>query len=252
MYMGRFIPKEGKNREKETFYFVDTQELQSQSCKIISFNLLVRTCSARLPTAMLIFCCHKCHRWSILGKENKVNQRKKQRKSPKMQAWKKHFSFSFPLIFSPSNHLIVKFYLQSLITHCQTTIYNKVCDTCDSKKVKTPVDARAYAYAREDGFIGIFTIQFPRFSIWTFPCRSFPIHCVLKNEPLFLTKRHVVSLKTTRRFSQNKPLFFLKQAVVFPKTSRRFSYNKLLFFIKQSVVCSEWPLDGLKKVSPQH
>ena len=27
MYMGRFVPKEGKNREKVTFYFVDTQKL---------------------------------------------------------------------------------------------------------------------------------------------------------------------------------------------------------------------------------
>ena len=27
MYMGRFVPKEGKNREKVTFYFVDAQKL---------------------------------------------------------------------------------------------------------------------------------------------------------------------------------------------------------------------------------
>ena len=33
MYMGRFVPKEGKNREKVTFYFVDTQELQPQPFK---------------------------------------------------------------------------------------------------------------------------------------------------------------------------------------------------------------------------
>ena len=33
------------------------------------------------------------------------------------------------------------------------------CDTCDSKKVKTPVDARVRTRARED-IIGIFTIQF--------------------------------------------------------------------------------------------
>ena len=90
--------------------------------------------------------------------------------------------------------------------------YSK-CDTCDSKKVKTPVSVRAYVRARGK-IIGLFTIQFPRFSICTFPCRSFPLHCVLKNEPLLLSKRHVVSLKTTRCFSQNKPSFFLKQAVV--------------------------------------
>ena len=27
MYMGRFVPKEGKNREKVTFYFVNAQKL---------------------------------------------------------------------------------------------------------------------------------------------------------------------------------------------------------------------------------
>ena len=73
---------------------------------------------------------------------------------------------------------------------------------------------RARTYAREDGFIDIFTIQFPRFSICTFPCRSFSLHCVLKNEPLFPTKRHVVSLKTTRCFSQNDMSFLIKQAIV--------------------------------------
>ena len=35
MYMGRFIPKEGKNREKVTFHFVDTQKLIYQPCKTI-------------------------------------------------------------------------------------------------------------------------------------------------------------------------------------------------------------------------
>ena len=105
------------------------------------------------------------------------------------------------------------------------------CDTCDSKKAKTPV-MRACAYARGDGFIGIFTIQFPRFSICTFPCRSFPLHCVLKNEPLLLTKRHVVSPKTTRCFSQNDTLFSLKQHVVFPKTSRRFISTYTSIFIE--------------------
>ena len=70
-----------------------------------------------------------------------------------------HFSLSFPLIFAPSYHLIVKIYLQSLVTRYQTTIYNKVCDTCDSKKVKTPVDARAYVRAKGE-IIGLFTFQF--------------------------------------------------------------------------------------------
>ena len=83
--MGRYAPKEGKNHEKVTFYFVDTQKLIYQPCKTASFSLLVRTCSARLPTAMLIFCCHKCHRWSLFGERKQGKSEKKQRKSPKTQ-----------------------------------------------------------------------------------------------------------------------------------------------------------------------
>ena len=69
---------------------------------------------------------------------------------------------------------------------------------------------RACAYAREDSFIGIFTIQFSRFSICTFPCRSFPLHCVLKNEPLLLTKQHVVFPKTSRRFISTYTSIFIE------------------------------------------
>ena len=47
MYMGRFVPKEGQNREKVTFYFVDTQELQPQPFKKILLVYLPRTRSAR-------------------------------------------------------------------------------------------------------------------------------------------------------------------------------------------------------------
>ena len=69
------------------------------------------------------------------------------------------FSFSFPLIFAPSNQQIVKFCVRHGVTRYKTTFYPKYCDTCDSKKVKTPVDARAYVRARGD-IIGLFTIQF--------------------------------------------------------------------------------------------
>ena len=47
MYMGRFVPQEGKNREKVTFYFVDTQKLTYQHYKTIALHLLVRTRNAR-------------------------------------------------------------------------------------------------------------------------------------------------------------------------------------------------------------
>ena len=87
MYVGRYAPKEGKNREKVTFHFVDIRKLTYQPCKTTSFDPLVRTrMYVRLPTAMLIFCCHKCHSWSIFGEGKQGKSEKKIRKSPKMQA----------------------------------------------------------------------------------------------------------------------------------------------------------------------
>ncbi len=83
---------------------------------------------------------------------------------------------------------------------------------------------RACAYAREDGFIDIFTIQFPVF--------QFPLFRVVHSPPLRSKKRAVTSLKTTRCFSQNDTLFSLKQHVVFPKTSRRFISTYTSIFIE--------------------
>ena len=129
-------------------------------------------------------------------------EKKVDKKQPEIQ-WNARSKTGFPIPFTPnqlnSNHLIVDIYSECVGNDLKTSEIQLSCDTCDSKKVKTPV-MRACAYAREDGFIGIFTIQFPRFSICTFPCRSFPLHCVLKNKPLLLSKRHVVFHKTSRRF----------------------------------------------------
>ena len=71
MYMGWYCPKEGKNNEKLTYYFVDVWKLICQPYKMIVYALLVRvrTC-ARLPTAMLFFCCHKCHTPRKKGQKN--------------------------------------------------------------------------------------------------------------------------------------------------------------------------------------
>ena len=75
MYMGWYCPKDGKNNEKLTYCFVDMWKLIFQHCKMIIYSFLVRvrTC-ARLPTAMLFFCCHKCH-----------TPRKKGQKEPEIQ-----------------------------------------------------------------------------------------------------------------------------------------------------------------------
>ena len=72
---------------------------------------------------------------------------------------------------------------------------------------------------------------FPFFN-FHFSVSFIPLHCVLKNEPLLLSKRHVVSHKTTRCFSQNDTLFLPKQHVVFSKTSRRFISTYTSIFIE--------------------
>ena len=43
-----------------------------------------------------------------------------------------------------------------------------------------------------------------------------------KNKPSFAIKRHVVLLKTSRRFQQNNTSFFHKYALVFSRTSASF------------------------------
>ena len=46
-------------------------------------RLLARTCSARLPTAMLFFCCHKCHTGNEKEgeKERKIREKRRDEKS---------------------------------------------------------------------------------------------------------------------------------------------------------------------------
>ena len=75
------------------------------------------------------------------------------------------------------------------------------CDTCDSKKAKTPV-MRAYAFAREGVIIGIFTLRKTMF---------------------LLGGSLIVFLGGFRTFAENKPLFFIKRHVVFIKRTRCFS-----------------------------
>ena len=41
---------------------------------------------------------------------------------------------------------------------CSLEVYSGCCDTCDSKKIKTPVNARVYACARGEVIMDIFTI----------------------------------------------------------------------------------------------
>ena len=90
-------------------------------------------------------------------------------------------------------------YVQVICSSLRYSILWLGCDTCDSKKAKTPV-MRAYACAREGVIIGIFTLRKTLFlmdgSLIVFSLRTFT-----ENKPLFFIKRHVVFIKRTRCFS---------------------------------------------------
>ena len=82
-YMGRYSPKESKNRHKSEEIFVDMSCFDNSVLQKLCFRMLRKYCpkcehqegkregslevalsrtrSARIPTVMLFFCCHKCH-----------------------------------------------------------------------------------------------------------------------------------------------------------------------------------------------
>ena len=66
---GLVLPQRGKKQRKTDILFCRCVEIDTLVLQNGTFSLLVctRTC-ARLPTAMLFFCCHKCHtprkRWT--------------------------------------------------------------------------------------------------------------------------------------------------------------------------------------------
>ena len=155
---------------------------------------LARTCSARIPTAMLFFCCHKCHTQG-------GNWRRKGEKFCKMQKNKTRFLLARQANIEDSNRFIVKKYAITQARGWNKDVYIECCDTCDSKNAKSLVD-RVRAHAWERVIIVLFTIHLLLFS----PC----FFCL----PLAYKKRHVILWKTTRRFMKNKPSFCEKRHVV--------------------------------------
>ena len=123
---------------------------------------------ARLPTAMLIFCCHKCH---TRRKIRKKNSSKFSRNAEKYRN-KRHKTRILHCIFKlisegQSPHLLRPIHNYT-VTNRISTPYLQTCDTCDSKNTKTPV-TRAYAYAREGVIIWIFTFPQTQFLISVSP-----------------------------------------------------------------------------------
>ena len=145
---------------------------------------LSRTRSARIPTAMLFFCCHKCHtRTKIVEKKTEKFTGESDEK------------LVFPCcVLRVSRNLIdeiLNYVLRIGAKGCNRVFYEKMCDTCDSKNNKTPCNARVRVRARRV-IIGIFT--------------------VLKSPSLILDSLCSVAppegvIKRTRCFCENKPSF---------------------------------------------
>lgn len=121
--------------------------------------------------------------------------------------------------------------------------YNVCCDTCDSKKAKTPV-MRAYACARERVIVGIFTLRKNLLLMGGSLIVFLP--------PNIHWKQAVVFHKTTRCFHQNDTLFFIKRYVVFIKTSRRLKCNNALCWLSRlTILCCKRSNDRLGVILPQ-
>ena len=148
---------------------------------------------------MLIFCCHKCHTKEKFWWKNRPFWEGRKRN-------KNDFWLAFSMCFLPLSPLFIKIHQKYtvetwFIAHC---IYP--CDTCDSKKTKTPVMC-VRAYARERENIDIFTTQ-----IWG--CWS-PLHCsiyfhfwmLIENNTSFCRKQAVVLWKYYALSNRQNRLF---------------------------------------------
>ena len=129
--------------------------------------------------------------------------------------------------------------------NCCIAIYHKDCDTCDSKKAKTPVHTRVCARERrwlwrfsQFLFVHSSLINWNNTSFYEKPhvvwCKT--TRRFMKNHTSFYEKPHVVWCKTTRRFMKNHTSFYEKPHVVLWKTSRRFMKNHTSFYVKPHVV----------------
>ena len=123
---------------------------------------------ARLPTAMLIFCCHKCHTRRKIRRKNSSKSSRSAEKNRKKRPKTLILRCIFKLISEGQPPHLLKRIHNYTVTNRISTPYLQTCDTCDSKKTKTPV-TRAYAYAREGVIIGVFTFPQTQFLISVSP-----------------------------------------------------------------------------------
>ena len=148
---------------------------------------------------------------------------KKGEKFCKMQKKKARFWLAHQASFEDTNRLIVKNRTNKHTNNWKRAVYWYHCDTCDSKKAKTP-GMRVRAHAREGVIIVLFTIHLLPLSSCFFP--------LLLGYPK--TTRPL--RKSDGAFEKNNPSFYEKQPVVLWKTSRRFmKRRRLLYFIISSL-----------------
>ena len=138
---------------------------------------------ARIPTAMLIFCCHKCHTRRKIRRKNSSKFSRNAEKSRKKGHKTRILHCIFKLISKGQPPHLLKLTHNHTVTNRISTLYFQTCDTCDSKNTKTPV-IRAYAYAREGMIICIFTFPQTQFLSSVSPLVFCPSHRALK------TSRH--------------------------------------------------------------
>ena len=178
--------------------------------------------SARIPTAMLFFCCHKCHR--CICKYLKYSG-----------IW---LDFRIVLTFqcfyphkidgrTGKNTLFAPSFFKKILL--STLIFHLGCDTCDSKNTKTPVHTRICARERRR------LQKFSHNSRHHFPILDFSLLFVNCDSKIILEKVHVDNPKTTGHFSQNDRSLFTKRRVTFHKTTGHFSQNDGSLFIKRRV-----------------
>ena len=154
------------------------------------------------------------------------------------------FSVYFQSLKSESLKICIKYAaINWNIAHC---IW--YCDTCDSKKTKTPVLC-VCAHARERVITGIFTL--PTWGCW-FPIHSsvyFHFWTFIENNTLFCEKWAVVLWKTTRHFVENKPSFC--ESIMHFRTDK-IDYLVVLRWKQLNFLCSHpWPLARKRPILPR-
>ena len=203
---------------------------------------------ARFPTAMLFFCCHKCHTRSKFGWKNLLfldNEEEKQ----------SLFRGLILCMFGTWITNLLKHIQINIVSNWNTAGYHIPCDTCDSKNAKT-LDRSVRVRARERVIIGIFTIPMFPF-LFLFQSEGFlGFYPFIENDTSVSIKRHVVSNKTTRRFQQNNTSVSTKQHVVSNKTTRCFRQNKPLVERKRhalsdNTLFGQCPINGREQKKQQ-